>query len=121
MTRRKLITTGEMPPAPKQLTKPCGDCPWRVDALPGWLGPTSPEQWAACVHADGKIVCHVHPNVQCAGAAIHRANVVKSPRDPDVLRLPADRENVFALTQHFVAYHRSANASQSWDDVNDDE
>lgn len=102
----KFITTGSRPPAKKQLTKPCSDCPWRVDAVPGWLGGSTPEEWALCVHSDARIQCHVHDNVQCAGAAIHRANVVKSPRDALALRLPPDKEAVFATTKQFVEYHK---------------
>ena len=42
---------------------------------------------------------------QCRGAAIYRANVCKSPRDPEVARGPVDRENVFASPMAFKEHH----------------
>ena len=42
---------------------------------------------------------------QCAGAAIYRANVCKSPRDGSLLKLPADRETVFADKSEFWEHH----------------
>ena len=104
--KRKLISSDESTPASKQLTKPCSDCPWARDAVRGWLGPGTVDQWLAAAHGEDKIECHVHPNVQCAGLSIFRANVHKVPyREPDVLILPADRKLVFAWDDEFRAHH----------------
>ena len=42
---------------------------------------------------------------QCAGRAIHFANRCKMPRNPELLRLPADRENVFTFPHEFIEHH----------------
>ena len=60
------------------------------------------------VHGEAMIECHVHPDVQCAGAAIYRANVCKRLRNPDALSLPAGRESVFARPTEFVDHHKKA-------------
>lgn len=106
---RKLISSDEAKPALRQHKKPCSDCPLRRDAVPGWLGGTgTPEEWAQCLHSDNPMLCHVHAGAQCAGAAIYRANVCKSPRDKSVLLLPQDREKVFVSPMQFVDYHKKA-------------
>lgn len=106
------------PPTPN----PCDECPWRRDALRGWLGPLSAEEWVEVAHGELPIACHKtikhadengegdwsDPGMrQCAGAAIYRSNVCKSPRDPAVSTLPADREKVFGWRTEFVEHHRS--------------
>ncbi len=101
----KLITSSEAPEHPGQLTQPCSDCPWARKSLPGWLGGISIDDWIACAHADGKILCHAFKGPQCAGAAIFRRHICKSPRDPEVLVLPADREKVFSWHDEFREHH----------------
>lgn len=76
----------------------------RRDALNGWLGGSSPEQYAALAHSDEIVQCHVHGNVQCAGMAIYRRNVFKLVMPPGLV-LPADRELVFANRMEFVEHH----------------
>lgn len=101
---------------PEPTAKPCNECPWRRNSLPGHLGPFTAEQWARLVHSDEAIACHKTiveeddweaPGVrQCAGAGIHRTNVLKKPRDPAVYRSDEpDTESVFAWTSEFVAHH----------------
>lgn len=103
--RRKLIAAGQMPPAKAQITRPCTDCPMARNALPGWLGGATPEEYARLSHSDALVSCHVHGNVQCAGMAIYRRNVCKRV-DPPGLVLPADREAVFATPMEFLAHHQ---------------
>jgi hypothetical protein len=100
---------------PDALHKPCNDCPWRRNAAPGWLGPYTAEEWVQLAHSDEPIACHLTIEVedsweegvirQCAGAAIYRANVCKSPRNPEVVVLPSDTETVFATPNQFMDYH----------------
>lgn len=87
MTKRTLVTSDEATPLSSQLTKPCSDCPWATNAVNGWLGPHTAQEWLALIHSEGRIDCHVFDGPQCAGAAIFRANVCKSPRDRSLLRL----------------------------------
>lgn len=100
---RKLISKGEAAPATKQLTKACSDCPLRRDALRGWLGGNTPEQYARLCHSDEVVECHVHAGSRCAGLAIYRRNTCKS--QPQEHALPADHEAVFSNVMEFTEYH----------------
>lgn len=104
--RGKLITVDEATPAKGQHTKPCSDCPFARDALPGWLAGESPETWLARAHGETKFECHTLLGAQCAGSAIYRANVCKRVRDPEILCLSADRERVFASWAEFLKHHK---------------
>jgi hypothetical protein len=112
MKQRKLISTAEAVPAKAQHKKACSDCPWARTALPGWLGGATAEQWVACAHSDEKIECHTLTGAECAGAAIYRANVAKSLRDPQAFRLPADPVKVFASPAEFKAHHGRSGGSK---------
>jgi hypothetical protein len=103
--KRKLISSAEATPATHPLSKPCSDCPWARKALNGWLGGNTAEEWIEMAHGETHIECHVHPNVQCAGAAIYRANVGKLPRSKALLVLPSDKTLVFAGPQEFLEHH----------------
>lgn len=102
---RKLMSSDEAVTADHQHTSPCSDCPWRRDALNGWLGGTSVGEWRAAAHGETKVFCHTISNQQCAGIAIYRANVCKTPRDPTLLRLPADRDACFSTPTEFEEHH----------------
>lgn len=103
--RGQLITTEEARPANGQHKAPCSDCPWARRSMAGWLGDTSREEWLGDAHGETRIECHTLLGAQCAGAAIYRANVCKIPRDPALLRLPADRRLVFADRHEFWERH----------------
>lgn len=123
-----------LPPAVPQ---PCNDCPWRRVAEAGWLGPHDPGTWIAIAHGEEAIACHQtipampetdpvdyaerpflgleavqriwdQPGIrQCAGAAIFRCNVHKSPRNrQDAERaFEADPVAVFASDEEFLDHH----------------
>lgn len=111
MMRRKLITSDEATASKGQHKRPCSDCPWARESLPGWLGGSTPELWLRAVHSDTHINCHAQTGpAQCAGSAIYRANVGKLPRDPSILRLKPDREAVFATPMEFQAHHKDVAA-----------
>lgn len=111
-SRRQLISSDEAVPRAEQHTQPCSDCPWSKTALPGWLGGVPLETWLKEAHGDAVVPCHTCGNQQCAGIAIYRRNVCKSSRDPTALRLPADREKVFASPQEFREYHQPCTESK---------
>lgn len=100
---------------PEATAKPCNECPWVRTALPGHLGPNTAEEWAELAHSDSPIACHMtitdeswaDPNMrQCAGSAIFRANIWKSPRHPNVARAKErNTEAVFAWDDEFIAHH----------------
>jgi hypothetical protein len=102
---KKLIASGESAPATRQLTKACSDCPLRRDSLAGWLGQSTPEQYARLCHSDELVECHVHAGSRCAGLAIYRNNTAKS--QPVEHRLPKDHESVFSNMMEFLAHHNS--------------
>jgi hypothetical protein len=109
--RRKLISSEQATVVAKQPTRPCSDCPWARDALPGWLGSGTVEEWVAVAHGEAAADCHAlkgsdGEHHQCVGLAIYRANVAKLCRDPDAIRLPADREKVFASPREFIKHHQ---------------
>lgn len=105
---------------PDATPKPCSDCPWRRNAVKGWLGPMTPEEWIQAAHSDVPIACHQtikeaneegvgnweHPALrQCRGAASFRSHICKLPRDPGIETGPAD-PNVFSTNQEFLDYHK---------------
>lgn len=108
MPRRGQIRSwAEAVPGEKQHTKPCIDCPWARKSFPTWLGGMTAEEWLAAAHGEAKIDCHTVKDQQCAGSAIYRGNVCKSPRTSDILKLPPNRELVFANPAEFRAHHDS--------------
>lgn len=100
---RKLIANGEGKRATKPLTAPCSDCPMRRDALPGWLGGYSADEYRMLSHSDCKVECHVHNGSRCAGMAIYRTNVCKWQPPED--KLPGDEFAVFSTPMEFMAHH----------------
>lgn len=101
---RKLLTYHDAKPRKTQHKHPCSDCPFRRDAIPGWLAGESPEWWMQLAHGEGSSECHTSDK-QCAGLAVYRANVCKSPRDESALRLPKDPIVVFSSRQEFITHH----------------
>lgn len=101
----------DLPPATPHA---CNDCPWRRNAVAGWLGPYDADQWVQLAHSDEPIACHETivddeswtEAKQCRGAAQYRANVAKAPRDPDIAVGPTDREGIFANPAEFKEYHQ---------------
>lgn len=96
----------EAPEGKVQHTKPCHDCPMRRNAINGWLGGASPEDYRTLCHSDAVVDCHAIRNTQCAGVSIYRANVCKR-RDPPNLVLPSDHDAVFSTPMEFVEHHRA--------------
>ena len=105
--KRRMMTAEDAKPCAKQHNRPCGDCPFRKDSIPGWLGSLSADQWVKDLHGETRIDCHTKIGPQCAGAAIYRSNVAKSPRDKSLLVLPADRTRVFSSPVEFREHHDS--------------
>lgn len=102
---QKLLSIEQAKPSSVQHTSPCSDCPFRRDALPGWLGGRTPAQYALLACSDEIILCHTKVGPQCAGAAIYRANICKEARSKRVLRLPKDTVKVFAWVTEFMQHH----------------
>lgn len=101
-----------------ELKAPCNACPWRVNSAPGWLGDSTPVEFLQQSESEIRMPCHLHVNYeradwseqadkapQCAGRAVHFANRCKSPQNPELVNLPADREAVFSNPQAFIDHH----------------
>lgn len=79
-------------------------------------------------HGETAIACHRTIKVsgswegarQCAGAASFRANVFKSPRDPEVADGPP-RDDVFHSNQAFLDHHAPGEVWKAMDMWADDE
>jgi len=110
-----LTSHGDARPTKRQHARPCGDCPFRRNALPGWLGGVPLRYFARLIHDDEtSYPCHARRPAdrpedkwQCAGLATIRANVLKVPRDRAALAVPADYANVFTSERQFVEHHRT--------------
>ena len=103
--RGQLKTVEDAVPAKGQHETPCSDCPWARESLAGWLGPYTADEWLQLAHGETTIECHTLTGAQCAGSAVYRANVLKNPRHPEILTLPADKEKVFANPIEFKKHH----------------
>lgn len=89
----------------RQHREPCSDCPFARTALPGWLGRMSVEDWIEAAHGESTIECHTTDKL-CAGAAIYRANVAKSLRDPNAFKLPPNTKLCFGSIKEFIEHHQ---------------
>jgi hypothetical protein len=119
---RKLVSSDEAVRAKCQHKAPCSDCPWSREALPGWLGGLSADEWIQEAHDEAVIDCHTLRGAQCAGAAIYRTNVAKCTRYPRViLTLPADHEAVFATPQEFKQHHERLRGTKAAERSNAEE
>lgn len=109
---------------------PCGECPFRRTAAPGWLGAAPPQMFVENIKQEQPSPCHMSIDYEdpswepqwdagqigklCMGALILASNAGKLARNQRVLpRVPADREIVFSTLQEFVAYHE-ASPVKSW-------
>lgn len=101
-----------------QHDKPCGECPFSRTTKPGTLGGSSPMTYVGQAYGPFWLPCHsthdytcpearLDPNnSQCAGAAIHRANIGRADLMPQpLLHLPPDCKRVFATQAEFLAHH----------------
>jgi hypothetical protein len=102
---RQFVSDDEAVDATCQHTTPCGDCPWTRESIPGWLGNGTVDEWIAMAHSEHEEGCHTLRGASCAGMAIYRANVCKSLRDPNALKLPRDKESVFGTLAEFREHH----------------
>lgn len=107
MAGGKLITKDRAKPSSRQHKTPCSDCPFRRDSLRGWLGGSSAREFVRMANSDAAYSCHTVVGPQCAGLAIFRANICKSPRDPKVLTTRQNKVAVFAWHDEFLAHHES--------------
>lgn len=102
--------------------KPCKVCPMRRTSAAGWLGASTPEEFAAQIRSETHMPCHATIDYEdknwrkaaetapfCAGALIFLRNHCILPRDPVLAdarnAVEADRETVFGHTAQFLDHH----------------
>ena len=99
--------------------RPCRECPFRRESLPGYLGADNPRHFVALAMSDEQMPCHLtvdyesddwreqaeQEGTQCSGRAIFLANQFKLTRNREVGRLPRDVVSVFQWPHEFLAHH----------------
>jgi len=97
------------------LKQPCNQCPFRVNCIPGWLGPWSPEALLeSLVHEP--FPCHLTVTLTekeykgCAGAGLFFNNILEISRHPDTSKhqkvLDKSSDDIFTSKQRFLAHHK---------------
>ena len=127
----KCISTDEAVTTRKQHVRPCSDCPFLRNAMPGWLGGHTIDQFVMGAHHGAVMDCHTRKKPltvlaladaeldteiygqesqhwQCAGVAVYRANLCKRPRPGEgehLLQGDKDTTTVFANPTEFIQHH----------------
>lgn len=86
------------------MKKPCRDCPFRTDAMEGWLG----EQRMTEILAAESFVCHKKTDMQCAGHMLIKGQKNGFVKLADRLRIELDlsgKELVFPDEQSCIQHH----------------
>lgn len=116
------------------LTQMCNDCPFRKNAVPGWLGSYTSEKIIELIQIEVLFPCHKHVEEahtdehhvngydqddwaewamahgeQCAGFNMLMGKMCKLPRDrtwSDHVNRTEPSDNVFETPQAFIDYHQ---------------
>lgn len=105
------------------LNKPCKECPFRRNSVPGWLGPWDPDELLLVI-GRAAFPCHMtvkpghnhdedQPGLEsCAGMAIFLNNKIERSRNSDnayhqgLLRGSSHAGNVFRTSSEFLDHHK---------------
>ena len=115
--------------------KPCGLCPFRRQAAPGFLGEANPDEFVDATLADADMPCHATVNYEdpewrdqretddvafCAGAIIFQRNTCQLSRNRRRAGPEADRMAVFSNRYEFLLHHdREEYAGDDYEDAED--
>lgn len=86
--------------------KPCQNCPFKKDALEGWLGEVRMKD----ILDSGHFVCHKKKHLQCAGHMLIKGNENDFVQLANRLGIPLEltgRELVFDTEQECIEHHKS--------------
>lgn len=100
----------------EKLRTPCRECPFSPKVPQGCTGGSHPSVYIGQAQGPFTLSCHMPEaykqdqrdlnNLQCAGAAIYRANVGVAARMPQMfLSLPADKELAFPGPVELLMHH----------------
>lgn len=109
--------------------KPCAECPFARATAPGMTGGASPLVYIGQTSGPFLLSCHMDPGyeanrrspalLQCAGAAIFRANIGVASKMPKALHaLDADHKLVFSTPAELLAHHAKAPLEAAQDILN---
>lgn len=100
------------------MRKPCKECPFRRESLPGYLGRDNANNFLATTLRDTRMPCHLTVDYEaedwreqvadapeCAGAATFFANTCKLSKRKDALHMKPDKALVFSRAQEFLEHH----------------
>lgn len=102
--------------------KPCKECPWRKDSIPGWLGDSTPLEFLQLNESEQHMPCHLTVDYEsddweelvqdapaCAGRLVHLKNRCKQPMDPSLAEamkgVEADHDKIFFDPSEFFRHH----------------
>lgn len=99
-----------------RLKKPCDECPFRTNALPGWLGGETPETTYDHIMTEGDFSCHktrhkaVKEQDRCRGSLLFLRQACKIPRYNVPLKealMKIDWKNIQGILRQdcFIEYH----------------
>lgn len=107
----------------KNMSHPCGSCPFAISCTPGALGGSPAETFIGQVFGPFVLPCHSQKDYdqvkwdpkasQCAGAAHFRHHIGVAPYLPEQIHhLPAS-EKVFPSPAHFYAHHKGISLTEA--------
>lgn len=114
----------------KPCAEPCHSCPFRRSSFPGWLGAAAPERFVLAIYAESPLPCHKTIDYSdpkwrqhwerrdrdaklCTGSLAFYANIIKRPRNPELIHGIGKHDDVFNNPEDFIAHHRKHKGSWS--------
>ena len=103
----------------------CAECPFRANAVRGWLGPSTPEQVNNAARGEEPYICHMdiarldeeglgpeeveEQGQYCVGMSRYRNSICKSSRDPEQFQFQQELKKVpdkpLIPPNRFLEYH----------------
>lgn len=117
MTREEGYLEKMSKPTTYDSTQMCNECPFRANAIPGWLGPYTVEQLHNLIHRnESHMLCHTRLKKaqHCVGALRYMNSVCRQSRDEERfaaqkrLREIPDKQELIKPFQ-FRSYHDQEN------------